>query len=113
MEVIGITGGRQWFHQTRTPNAADYTLIASGIIPPENFRPDNNLLLIAFNQNGLFFINGNLTARLDLSHNLNHGEINIMSGFFNTHPGEPSLPQLHRMDPLTPAPPVPPYPRIC
>ena len=89
MEVIGITGGRQWFHQTRTPNAADYTLIASGVIPPENFRPDNNLLLIAFNQNGLFFINGKLTARLDLSHNLNHGEINIMSGFFNTHPGEP------------------------
>ena len=89
MEVIGITGGRQWFHQTRKPNAADYTLIASGIIPPENFRPDNNLLLIAFNQNGLFFINGILTARLDLSHNLNHGEINIMSGFFNTHPGEP------------------------
>ena len=46
---------------------------------------------MAFDDWGFLFVNGELAARLDLSHNLDHGNVSVMGGFFNDHTGEPSF----------------------
>ena len=91
LEVIGITGDRRWFHESRDVGDSDYTEVADGIISPANFRSRNHLLLVALGDWGLFFINGEYIARLDLSHNLDYGGVGVMGGFYNDHTGEPDF----------------------
>ena len=90
LEVIGITGDRRWFHKTRNPGDAQYTDAGEGRLP-STLRSRNHLLLIALEASGLFFINGELIARLDLSHNRDQGGVSAIGGFFNDHTGEPSF----------------------
>ena len=91
LEVVGITGLRRWFHQTRGPGDAGYRVVASGEVPPGDFRERNRLLLLAVDQSGLLFVNGRLVARLDFKHNQSYGDVSIMGGFFNAHAGEPQF----------------------
>ena len=91
LEVIGLTGARRWFHQTREAGAADYSVVASGDVPAADFGDRNRLLLLAIEESGLLFVNGSLIARLQLSHNPQPGEVSIMGGFFNPHAGEPQF----------------------
>ena len=91
LEVVGVDGRRRWFHQTRDVSDAEYTEVANGYIPSSNFHSRNHLLLIALNDWGLFFVNGHLVARLDLSHNLDYGGASVIGGYYNDHTGEPSF----------------------
>ena len=90
LEVIGVTGDNWWFHNTRDVGDAEYTDVAEGRLSV-NLRSKNHLLLFALEDTGLFFVNGELVARLDLSHNLDYGDISAIGGFFSNHTGEPEF----------------------
>jgi len=91
LEVIGLTGNRWWFHKTRDLGDDDYTEMADGFLPATNFRSRNHLLLFVAGNIGIFIVNGQLIAWLDLSHNQDWGGVNVMGGLFNDHTGEPTF----------------------
>ena len=96
LEIAGIALAKEndaprWFHKTRKPRDDRYTDMDDGNLLPESVRKTNRLLLIAINKAGYFFLNGNLTARLDLSHNMDHGSISAIGGFFGSDTSEPEL----------------------
>lgn len=90
LEVIGVTADHRWFHHTISPGDSNYTTVDRGRLR-SNLRGRNQLLLIALENLGLFFVNGELVARLDLSHNLEPGDVRAMGGFFQDSTGEPSF----------------------
>jgi len=91
LEVIGLTDERWWFHYTHDIGDDEYTKLADGNIPAANFRNKNHLLLIALEDAGLFFVNGQLVSRLDLSHNMDYGDVSVIGGFSRDHTGEPEF----------------------
>ena len=91
LEVIGVTGNGRWFHQTRNIGDDDYTEVADGFLPAANFSSRNHLLLFAAGDVGIFIVNGQLVAYVDLSHNTDYGFVSAMGGFFNNHTGEPAF----------------------
>ena len=90
LEVIGVTGNNWWFHETRDVGDDEYTEMSEGRLSPA-LRQENHLILFAIEDWGLFFVNGQLVSRLDLSHNLDYGSVSAMGGFYNDHTGEPSF----------------------
>ncbi len=90
LEVIGVTGDNQWFHQTRDIGDDDYAELDGGRLS-RGLRSRNHLLLYAIDDIGIFFVNGELVSWLDLSHNRDYGFVNAMSGFFDDHTGEPGF----------------------
>ena len=90
LEVIGVDGSGRWFHQTRNAGDDDYTEVADGRLT-RGLHSSNHLILIALEELGFFFVNGQLIARLDFSHNLGYGDVSAMGGFYNNHTGEPSF----------------------
>ena len=88
LEVIGVNGDNWWFHNTRDVGDDEYTDVAEGRL---GLKSKNHLLLWAANDYGLFFVNGELVARLDLSHNLDYGSVSVMGGFYNDHTEEPEF----------------------
>ena len=91
LEVIGITGERRWFHDTRDAGDDEYTHMADGRVPATVFQSRNHLVLVALEDVGLFYVNGQLITRLDLSHNVDFGTVSAMGGFFNDRTGEPEF----------------------
>ena len=93
LEVIGISGDGQWFHQTRDVGDADYTEVAGGLLQDfaVSLRRKNHLLVAAFGDVGLFFVNDKFVARLDLSHNQDYGGVSAMSDFYSSHRGSPEF----------------------
>ena len=91
LDVIGVTDDGVWMHQTRAVDDAGYSYINLGFIQEGNFRNKNRLLLLALGETGLFFVNEQLIAHLDLSHNLDRGYISAMGGFDRNHTGEPEF----------------------
>ena len=93
LEVVGITGGGSWFHNTRDVGDYEYTDVADGRLSEVDaaLTSSNSLILLAFEYGGLFFVNGQLVARLDLSHNQDHGGVSVMGDFFLDHQGSPSF----------------------
>ena len=89
LDVIGAADDQQWFHYTLPSVDDEWTLVDTGYIQAGNFRSRNRLLLLALGDSGLFFVNEQLIARLDLSHNLDNGYISAMGGLINSHTGEP------------------------
>lgn len=90
LEVIGVASDQRWFHYTHNPSDNDYTTVDRGRLR-SNLRGSNHMLLIALGNFGLFFVNGELVSRLDLSHNLEQGDVQAMGGFFQDSTGEPSF----------------------
>ena len=90
LEVIGVTGNNWWFHETRDVGDDDYTEMSEDRLSSA-LRQENHLMLFAIEDWGLFFVNGQLVSRLDLSHNLDYGSVSAMGGFYNAHTGEPSF----------------------
>ena len=90
LEVIGVTGDNRWFHETRDVGEDEYTEMSGGRLSLR-LRQENHLMLFAIEDWGLFFVNGQLVSRLDLSHNMEHGSVSTMGGFYNDHTGEPSF----------------------
>ena len=93
LDIIGINGNGRWFHETRGPGDGEYTELGSGLLPDAEtgLPPQNRLLLFAIEERGLFFVNGQLASTLDLSHNLDSGEVGVMADFFNDHQGSPNF----------------------
>ena len=93
LEVVGITDDQRWFHKTRDAGDDEYAGVAEGFVRDSGaiLRSSNHLLLLAFGDVGLFFLNDALIARLDLSHNLDYGGVSAMGGFYNDHTGEPDF----------------------
>ena len=91
LDVIGAADDRQWFHYTLPSIDDEWNLVDTGYIQAGNFRNRNRLLLLAIGETGLFFVNEQLIARMDLSHNLDRGYISAMGGLINSHTGEPEF----------------------
>ncbi len=93
LELVGLTDEAWWFHQTRDVGDDEYTDVASGYLSGVglNLLSSNHLLLIAIEESGWFFVNGQLVAKLDLSHNLGSGQVNAMGGFFKDRPASLSF----------------------
>ena len=93
LEVIGLTGAAWWFHKTRDVDDDEYTDVVSGFLSTVgiNLLSSNRLLLIAIQESGWFFVNGQLVAKLDLGHNLDAGWISAAGDFFLDHQGSPSF----------------------
>ena len=67
--------------------AADGSLWESGA----SLLDQNHLALMALEDVGLLFLNGQFLARLDLSHNQDYGGLAAMGDFFLSHQGSPSF----------------------
>ena len=84
LDVVSIYNEGWWAHDTRSVGDDEYTELGSGSL--SNWRSGslarNHLLLIAMGNIGWFFVNGQLEATLDLSHNLESGGISAMAGFY-------------------------------
>ena len=93
LEVIGLTGNSQWFHETRDVGDSEYTEVQSGLLSASgaNLLGKNHLLVAAFDHWGLFFVNGVYVARLDLSHNQDYGDVSAMGDFYLSHRGSPEF----------------------
>ena len=93
VEVIGVASGGIWFHNSRDVGDDQYTVVDGGSLGAfgVTLGSDNHLVLIALEKVGLFFVNGQFVARLDLSHNLDYGPVSAMGGFLRGHTGEPSF----------------------
>lgn len=89
LDVIALTGNQQWSHYTRNFGPVD--TVTGGRLAPENFRNQNHLMLLALEETGWFFVNRQLMAQLDLSHNLDHGKVSALGGFLSAHTGEPDF----------------------
>ena len=90
LDVIALTADSRWFHKTRDVGDDEYTELNDGRLS-RKLRSSNHLLIIAFEDRGWLFVNGRLEVTLDLSHNLDSGNVSAMGGFFNSHTGEPSF----------------------
>ena len=93
LEVIGLTDVGWWFHYTRNVGDDDYTEKARVYLPGAgiNLLSRNHLLLVAIEESGWFFVNGQLVAKLDLSHNLDSGRVSAAGDFYLDHRGSPSF----------------------
>ena len=93
LDVIGLTGNRQWFHKTLNVGDDEYTDVADGSLGALGaaFRSRNHLLLMAIEEIGLLLLNDHLITRLDLSHNLNYGSVSVMGDLFSNHQGSPGF----------------------
>ena len=97
LEVVGVTDEGRWFHNTRSAGSGGYVDVADGELPGSrgSFRGRNHLMLLAFSGTGLFLLNGQLVARLDLSHNQESGAVSAIANFFAGNRGSPRFSNLN------------------
>ena len=93
LEVIGLTDNGRWFHYTRDVEDEEYTDVGFGSLSnwTSGASSRNHLVLIAIEEAGWLFVNGELEAELDLSHNQDSGYISAMGDFFLSHNGSPEF----------------------
>ena len=93
LDVIGVTDNGWWIHDTHDVGDEEYTEVGFGSL--SNWRSGassrNHLVLIAIEEAGWLFVNGELEAELDLSHNQDRGHISAMGDFFSDHNGSPEF----------------------
>ena len=97
LEVVGLTDEGEWFHTARGPNSGGYRDVAGGRLSESRapFRARNHLMLLAFGDSGLFFVNGQFVKRLELSHNRSLGNVIVVANFLSGHLGSPSFSNLN------------------
>ena len=89
-EWIQVHDNNEWDHSTwrvgndRSTNVA-WGRLSSGLLS------ENHLLLLAIGDMGMFFVNGELVSRLDLSHNLDNGDVGAHGASANDYTVEPSF----------------------
>ena len=76
-EIFGLTGAQRWVQMTL--GAEEYTTLAEGPIQSANFRGANRLLLLVFGDSGWYFVNDDLVAKIDLSHNQDSGWVSAIA----------------------------------
>ena len=93
LEAILLTGDGRWFHKTRSVEDDSYTTVADGRLSETgaSFLNRNHMLLLAFGESGWLFLNDQLVAKLDLSHNMDYGYVSVMGDFFRSHNGSPEF----------------------
>ena len=93
LEIIGISGSGGWSHGTSDVGDSEYTVVQSGFLSAAgaNLLGKNHLLVAAFDDWGLFFVNGVYVASLDLSHNQDYGDVSAMGGFYLSDRGSPEF----------------------
>ena len=93
LEVIGVSSSERWFHDSRDIGDSAYTDIGSGWLSSTSaeLKNKNHLLLIALEGDGWLFLNDELVAKLDLSHNLDNGRITAMGDYHSDEVGVPSF----------------------
>lgn len=86
LEVVAFHDEGWWEHTTRSPEDDEYADVDSdwSVNWLDGALDRNHLLLIAMGETGWLFINGQMEATLDLSHNMESGGISAMAGFYNT-----------------------------
>ena len=96
LDVVGVTDEGKWFHQARSPGGG-YVSLGDGNISDAgaSFRSRNHLMLLAFGNAGLFLVNGQLVAKISLSHNQSEGSVLVLANFFAGHHGSPRFSNLN------------------
>ena len=89
-EVIGLTDKSWWFHETRDTGSEEYIEMASGYLT-HALQQRNHLLVIAIEDSGWLFANGQLAGKLNLSHNQEFGTVSAMGDFYLNHNASPSF----------------------
>ena len=87
LEIITVAGNNQWVHHTRDVGDDEYTEVENGRLSP-NLRSQNHLLLMALDDWGILFVNGEMVSRLDLRHNLDYGSVAAVGGFYGARTGD-------------------------
>ena len=94
LEVIGVTDDEWWFHKTRNVGDSEYTDVASGYLRNSGASLSSSrtrLLVIAVEESGWFFVNGQLVTKLDLGHNQDQGWVSVVGDFYSNHQGKPEF----------------------
>ena len=89
-ELIHVSGNNYWQHDTWHVGDDVSTNVAGGRLRSD-LRRTNHLLLLAIGDTGMFFVNGELVSRLDLSHNLDYGDVIAYGASANDYTVEPSF----------------------
>ena len=87
LELIEVSDDNSWSHYTRDAGDDEYTEVSDSRLILGLGR-ENHLLLIAFEDWGMLFVNGELASRLELSHNLDYGNVSAVGGFYYNRTGE-------------------------
>ena len=79
LELIMFTDESRWYHFTRETGDDTYAELSSGHLAGSARTGDRNrMLLIANEDKGWLFFNGQLVARLELGHNQNLGDTSLV-----------------------------------
>ena len=89
-ESISVQGNIYWQHDTWHMGDHTSTYVAGGFLSSE-LRSENHLLLLAIGDAGMFFVNGELVSRLDLSNNLDSGDVSVFGASDSDYTVEPSF----------------------
>ena len=97
LDVAGVTDEGRWFHNARSAGSGGYVDMAKGDLTGSkaSIGGKNHVMLLAFGGTGLFLFNGQMVARLDLSHNQDKGGVSVIANFFSGHQGSPSFSNLN------------------
>ena len=81
VDLAGLSGDDTWYHFTREAEDDDFTQLAGGDVPaPEWWESNRRVLVIAIGAFGWLFVDGQSIGPLDLSHNLERGQVSIFVG---------------------------------
>ena len=89
-EFIEVYGHNQWQHSTWRMGNNRSNRVAGGRLISD-LHSENHLLLFAIEDWGMFFVNGELVSRLDLSHNLDDGNVSVFGVSASDYTVEPSF----------------------
>ena len=90
LEIIGVISDARWFHRTRGIGDSRYTEVEVGRLP-HSLLTKNHLLILAIEDSGWLFVNGNLVDKFDLSHNQDSGHVGASGGFIRGHQSSTSF----------------------
>ena len=91
LEIVSVDGRGWWHHNYKEAGDEQFTENGSGRLASGISRSTNHLMLLATRDTGYLFVNGSLATTLDLSHNLEQGDVKAVSGLFRGNTGEPSF----------------------
>ncbi len=78
-ELIGIDNYGSWFHLTKTSDNENYIEVDSGTT---RVSSTNHLVIVALEDAGWFFVNGEFVTRLNLDHNQRGGWVGLFAGYY-------------------------------
>ncbi len=89
LDAVIVTGNGWWHHYTLDLGDEEYTQVATGRLRDSgvSLKSRNILTLSAQSVVGSFSVNGIHVASLDLSHNLDEGNVAVIGNFFSDHLG--------------------------